>query len=96
MAKPHAGSRKRVEYAENEPATGNSTAISPSAWTVQYNMIPIREKAMSSEAGPPWARALPEPTKRPVPIGHWSTRPLKTLDVAAKCHTYGASDRNHL
>jgi hypothetical protein len=34
---------------------------------VQYSMIPIRPNAISSEAGPPVAKALPEPTKRPVP-----------------------------
>lgn len=67
IANPHAGSKKRVENAENDPATGNNTAISPSAWTVQYSMTPIRPNAMSSEAGPPASRALPEPTKRPVP-----------------------------
>jgi hypothetical protein len=31
-------------------------------------MIPIREKAIRSEAGPPFDKALPEPTKRPVPV----------------------------
>lgn len=35
IANPQAGSRNLVEYAEKEPATGNRTAISPSAWTVQ-------------------------------------------------------------
>ena len=34
--------------------TGKVTAISPSAWTVQYSIIPISEKAISSEAGPPY------------------------------------------
>ena len=53
MAKPQAGSINRVEYAEKEPATGNKTAISPKAWTVQYNITPIRQKAISRDAGPP-------------------------------------------
>lgn len=30
-------------------------------------MKEMREKAMRRDAGPPAARALPEPTKRPVP-----------------------------
>jgi len=34
---------------------------------VQNNMIPMRLNEMTSDAGPPCARALPEPTKRPVP-----------------------------
>src|SRR5271170_4260442 len=59
---------KRVEYAEKEPATGKMTANSPRAWTVQYSMEPINEKAMRSEAGPPVDRALPDPTKSPVPF----------------------------
>ena len=67
MAKPQAGSRNRVEYVENEPATGSSTAISPRACTVQYNIIPITLYAIKSEAGPPVERALPDATKRPVP-----------------------------
>jgi len=71
IAKPHAGSKNLVEKAEKDPATGRRTAISPRACTVQYNMIPISEKAMSREAGPPAARALPEATKRPVP-SMWS------------------------
>ena len=44
------------------------TANSPRAWTVQYSMEPINEKAMRSEAGPPVDRALPDPTKSPVPF----------------------------
>ena len=68
IAKPHAGSRNLVEYAAKEPEIGKSTAISPNACTVQYIIIPMREKAMVSDAGPPDARALPDPTKRPVPI----------------------------
>jgi hypothetical protein len=32
-------------------------------------MMPIREKAMRREAGPPVWSALPEATKRPVPGG---------------------------
>src|ERR1700733_8363039 len=44
------------------------TANSPRAWTVQYSMKPINEKAMRSEAGPPVDRALPDPTKSPVPF----------------------------
>lgn len=68
MAKPQAGSRKRVEYAEKEPATGNRTAISPSACTVQYNMMPMTQKAIVSDAGPPVANEEPEPTNSPVPI----------------------------
>lgn len=67
MANPHAGSRKRVEKAENDPATGNRTAISPRAWTVEYIMTPIMAKAMRTEAGPPSASDFPEPTNRPVP-----------------------------
>ena len=53
IANPQAGSINRVEYAEKDPATGNKTASSPSACTVQYSIIPIREKHMSIEAGPP-------------------------------------------
>jgi len=67
IAKPQAGSKNRVEYAEKDPATGNKTANSPRACTVQYNMTPMMAKAMRSEPGPPVARALPEATKRPVP-----------------------------
>ena len=67
MANPQAGSRKRVEYAEKDPETGKTTAISPRAWTVQNIMIPIIPKAMTSDAGPPVERAAPEVTKRPVP-----------------------------
>src|SRR5271156_2660274 len=65
---------KRVEYAEKEPATGKMTANSPRAWTVQYSMKPIIEKAMRSEAGPPVDRALPDPTKSPVPFFFGSQR----------------------
>jgi hypothetical protein len=53
IANPHAGSRNLVEYDEKEPATGNTTANSPRAWTVQYNMIPIKVYAKRTEAGPP-------------------------------------------
>lgn len=59
----------RLEYTAKAPAIGKATASSPSAWTVQYNMIPIRVVAMTSEAGPPVASAEPEPTKRPEPDG---------------------------
>lgn len=59
---------KRVEYAENDPATGNRTDISPKAWTVQYSIIPTIRKDMSTDAGPAFESALPEPIKRPVPI----------------------------
>jgi hypothetical protein len=67
IAKPQAGSKNRVEYAEKDPATGNNTANSPSACTVQYNIIPIREKHKRTEPGPPVWRAFPDATKRPVP-----------------------------
>lgn len=67
MAKPQAGSINRLEYTEKAPAMGKATANSPRAWTVQYNMMPISPYAMISEAGPPAARADPEPTNRPVP-----------------------------
>lgn len=40
MAKPQAGSRKRVEYAEKDPAMGYTTASSPSACITQYSMAP--------------------------------------------------------
>jgi hypothetical protein len=68
MAKPQAGSMKRVEYAAKEPATGKSTASSPRDCMVQNMRIPMIQKAMTREAGPPVARALPEVTKRPVPM----------------------------
>lgn len=42
MAKPQAGSMNRLEYTAKEPATGNTTANSPSAWTVQKSMTPIK------------------------------------------------------
>ena len=67
MVNPHAGSRNRVEYAENDPATGNVTANSPSAWIVQNSMHPTKRYAISSEAGPPVYSALPEATNSPVP-----------------------------
>jgi hypothetical protein len=35
IAKPHDGSRNRVEKAEKEPATGKATASSPRACTVK-------------------------------------------------------------
>lgn len=35
MAKPHDGSKNRVDQVEKEPAMGNTTASSPSAWHVQ-------------------------------------------------------------
>jgi hypothetical protein len=91
----HAGSRNRVEYAEKEPATGKRTAISPSAWTVQYNIIPIRLKAMSSDAGPPFDNALPDPTNRPVPVpsGQQEYSYLKSL---VQGRTDGPSDCYHL
>lgn len=44
------------------------TAISPNACTVQNIMIPSVQYAMTSAAGPPVARADPDPTNRPVPI----------------------------
>lgn len=68
IANPHAGSKNLVEKAEKEPVTGKSTAISPSACTVQYIMIPMRLKQINRLAGPPAASDLPEATKRPVPI----------------------------
>lgn len=67
LANPQAGSRNLVEYAANEPATGNVTAISPRAWTVQKSIIPISPKAMIRDAGPPFANAEPLPTNNPVP-----------------------------
>ena len=69
IAAPHAGSRNRLEYAENDPATGNNTAISPRACTTAYSIIPRLQYEMTSAAGPPTASAEPEPTKRPVPRG---------------------------
>jgi hypothetical protein len=93
MANPHAGSIKRVEYAENEPATGNSTASSPRACTVQYSIMPTSTKQISSEAGPPCARDLPDVTKRPVPMGCQS-RPFSITHDGPL--TNGPSDGNHL
>lgn len=69
MAKPHEGSRKRVEYDENDPATGNATASSPRACVVQYIMTPMSEKAIRSDPGPPWFSDWPDATNNPVP---WS------------------------
>jgi hypothetical protein len=67
IAKPHAGSMNRLEKTAKDPATGNTTASSPRACTVQNNMIPMRPYAMTRDAGPPLARAEPEPTNKPVP-----------------------------
>jgi hypothetical protein len=58
---------KRVAKAEKDPATGKVTAISPRAWTVQKRMAPITMNEINSDAGPPVARAEPEPIKSPVP-----------------------------
>ena len=57
----------RVANAEKDPATGNDTAISPKAWTVQNSTAPIRMNEMSSDAGPPVANACPDPINNPVP-----------------------------
>lgn len=67
IANPHAGSMNLVEYAENEPAMGNTTANSPRAWTVQYNIMPTKMKHISNDPGPPSARDFPDATKSPVP-----------------------------
>lgn len=40
-------------------------------------MIPIMAKSRSRVAGPPFARAPPEPTKKPAPI-----EPPKCVDVS--------------
>ena len=58
------------------------TAISPSAWTVQNIITPIRMYAINIEPGPPVANALPVPTKRPVPMEPpiaiiWRCRPFR-------------------
>lgn len=73
MANPHDGSKKRVAQEEKEPAMGKMTASSPRAWHVQNNIAPTMEKATSKEAGPPVANALPDATKRPVPIMRGAT-----------------------
>src|SRR5438045_1359082 len=101
MAKPHAGSRKRVEKAEKEPATGKSTAISPRACTVQYSITPIRMKAMRSDAGPPPCRAFPEPTNKPVPAFSISQCVLGHAGPTDLCRhvggrTDGSTNCNHL
>lgn len=57
----------RVANAENDPATGNVTAISASACTVQNSTDPIKMNAIRSDAGPPVASAEPEPINNPVP-----------------------------
>jgi hypothetical protein len=93
MAKPQAGSRKRVEYAAKEPATGKRTAISPRAWTVEYNMTPMRPKAIRTEAGPPVLREDPDPTKRPVPTVV-SEEVEREREVYG--HTDGTTNGNHL
>lgn len=81
MANPQAGSRNLVEYAEKEPATGNITAISPSAWTVMNIIMPIRMYAIRIEAGPPVARARPVPINRPVPI-------LPPMAIICRCRPF--------
>lgn len=43
-------------------------ASSPRALTVSNSITPIMMKSMTSEAGPPEFKALPDPTKRPAPI----------------------------
>jgi hypothetical protein len=53
MAKPHDGSRNRVEKAENEPAMGNMTQSSPRDCIVQYCMAPRRRYEIKTLAGPP-------------------------------------------
>lgn len=58
---------KRVANAEKLPATGKVTAISPNAWTVQNRTAPIKINASKRDAGPPVARADPDPMKSPVP-----------------------------
>lgn len=92
IAKPHAGSINRVEYAENEPATGNSTANSPRACTVQYNIIPMRLKHMSNDAGPPCDRDCPDATKRPLPVNNQTCM----WRVSKGAPTNGSSNGNHL
>lgn len=68
MANPQEGSKKRVEKAENDPATGKVTTSSPSACIVQNWMMPVIMYARSIEAGPLLNSAKPEATKRPVPV----------------------------
>ena len=48
-------------------------------------MKPINEKAMRSEAGPPVDRALPDPTKSPVPFVSGSQRSGSEKDILAGC-----------
>lgn len=57
-----------VANVENEPATGNVTAISPSAWTVQNKTPPMSKNAINREAGPPVLKADPDPINNPVPF----------------------------
>ncbi len=49
-----------VEYAANEPATGNKTAISPRAWIVQNSINPTNANAMRTFAGPPFSFSMRE------------------------------------
>ena len=93
MAKPHAGSIKRVEYAEKDPATGKRTASSPSAWTVQNMRMPIIPYAIIKEAGPPLERAAPDVTKSPVP---GSQLGCVASDVIASRLTNRATNSDHL
>ena len=68
MANPHEGSRNRVENAEKEPATGNVTTNSARLCMVQNWNMPVTAYESNMEAGPAWYRAIPEATKRPVPV----------------------------
>lgn len=53
----------------------------------------MREKAMSSDAGPPCWRALPDPTKRPVPVQPSVSELVQACST--EC-TDGATNGNHL
>lgn len=86
IANPQAGSRNLVEKAEKEPATGNTTASSPRAWTVQYSITPMNVYAIKTDAGPPRKSALPEATNRPVPgVDHamLATEKANIIDAAS-------------
>ncbi len=67
MAKPHEGSRNRVEKTEKEPAIGNATTSSPRLCMVQYWKAPVKMYARIIAAGPLWYSAIPEATNNPVP-----------------------------
>jgi hypothetical protein len=64
-------------------------------------MIPTKQKAITSEAGPPLDSALPDPTKRPVPNTSVSTVAGTNgrqpgLERHNSTHTDRTTDGNHL